>query len=79
MIFYAIMYLMELHSKRIGNLGELKVASELEKVNNLESYLDVNRILRDYTRNSLPGQAEGNDIVQTTTVEIPVDENQSSR
>ncbi len=36
-------------------------------VNMLSDYLDVMRILRDYTQDILPDNAEDNDIVQTTT------------
>lgn len=42
--------------------------SQEKGVNSFEKYLDFERALRDYTRDTLTDKAEGDDIVQTTTV-----------
>ncbi len=49
------------------------------KIRYLADYTDVTRVLRGHEQDSLTGNAEANDMVQTTTTEKSADENQSSR
>lgn len=44
--------------------------NQVSKVRRLEDYLDVTRVLRGHEQDNLPGEAEVDDMVQTTTMQI---------